>query len=329
MRDAQFERLISFAKDELNADECKVLLNEAAQDSELEAEICACELMVAAEGALVRTHAQSGRTFEDQVMHKIHLIELGLPQRNRFGMQGWAAQLANVVSSAAEQLVGIVSMPAMVTLGLLLIVSGVVWNRTGISGRNGQMAEVLVPTQNIEAGERIAPELFRKVSLPQGSASEGYIRALDPKVDTYARTLIVADAPLHRDYLVNLPIGHRTTSILIYASALPTEWFVPGTRADITWSGMIEDKPIVALLAGNVQILSVDQSRPISHDIPLQSFSVRVMASEEVILKLKAAQDRGVLGLVLRGDQNPLVGLGDGGQLTLVGLETLTHPRLR
>lgn len=190
-----------------------------------------------------------------------------------------------------------------------------------------KMADVLVPIEAIEAGQALEPAMFRQESRPQVGLSSRVVKDLEEIKGHYSRSLIVADQPLHRDYITNvrptnaltvkIPEGFRAVTISVDAKSSVEGWARPGARVDVIWASRIRDQPAVTEIVQNAQVLSAErQTDAGTKSGGIVPSTVTLLVTAKDAAKIQLAQTTGSLSLNLRGDN-------DGGKGTEGGVVTL------
>jgi pilus assembly protein CpaB len=132
--------------------------------------------------------------------------------------------------------------------------------------------EVLVALRDIQPGERLTPDLFRRDVRPQ-EASLADKAVVDPAaVDaTYTASFILAGTPLVKSHLVSMepgtsiagriPLGYRAVAIPIDAESGVEGWVGPGSHVDVVWATKLRGKSIVTVIVENAYVLSAGNSQ--------------------------------------------------------------------
>jgi pilus assembly protein CpaB len=193
-----------------------------------------------------------------------------------------------------------------------------------------KMADVLVPIEAIEAGQALEPVMFRKESRPQVGLSSRVVKDFEEIKGHYSRSLIVAEQPLHRDYITNIrptnaltvkiPEGYRAVTISVDAKSSVEGWARPGARVDVIWASRIRDQPAVTEIVQNAQVLSAErQTDTNTKSGGLVPSTVTLLVTAKDAAKIQLAQTTGSLSLNLRGDTDGGKG-SEGGVVTLADL---------
>ena len=115
-----------------------------------------------------------------------------------------------------------------------------------------KMLEVLVPVQEIDSGTALEAHMFRKEARPSVGVSNRVVRDFEEIKGHYARSLIVPNQPLHRDYITSvrptnvitasIPDGYRAVTIRVDARTSVEGFVRPGARVDVVWTSSIRGK---------------------------------------------------------------------------------------
>jgi len=191
-----------------------------------------------------------------------------------------------------------------------------------------KMVDVLVPIQDVDAGQPLEPALFKKESRPQIGVSGRVVRDFEEIKGHYSRSLIVSGQPLYRDYITNvrptnaitanIPEGYRAVTISVDARSSVEGWARPGAKVDVVWASKIRGQPGVTVIVQNARILSAERqidtkSQP---GMPVPS-TVTLLVSAADASRIQLAATTGALSLNLRGDNDG--GKGTSGSSLTVG----------
>ncbi len=176
--------------------------------------------------------------------------------------------------------------------------------------------EVLVPSQDIEAGREIDASLFKREKRPQIAVDSRVVRTLDEIRGTFARSLIVKGQPLLRDYITTvrpssqitarIPKGFRAVTISVDAKSSVEGWARPGAKVDVMW---ISREAGANIIVQNAEVLSAERQTDNKTEgenkagAPVPS-TVTLLVSAEDAAKIQLAQNNGQLSLNLRGDSD-------------------------
>ena len=180
-----------------------------------------------------------------------------------------------------------------------------------------EMVDVLVPIQNIEAGQELRPAMFKKDQRPKAGLPPRSIRDFEEIRGHYSRSLIAADAPLVADYITTLkpssvltakiPDGYRAVTIRVDAQSAVEGWARPGARVDVVWATTIRNQNTVATIVENAEVLSAEQSTDASMakgQGMIVPSTVTLMVTAQDAQKIQLAKTTGTLSLTLRGDSD-------------------------
>lgn len=181
-----------------------------------------------------------------------------------------------------------------------------------------EMANVLVPVQSIDTGTALEPAMFRIETRPKIAVANNIVQDFELIQNKYARSLIVANQPLHQDYLTDqrpvnqitalIPEGYRAVTINVDVRTGIEGWARPGAKVDVVWSTTIRGKPGVSVIVENAKVISAARSiegapHASGQDAPIPSeltLLVPIKDANKIIL----AQRSGTLSLSLRGDSS-------------------------
>jgi pilus assembly protein CpaB len=176
--------------------------------------------------------------------------------------------------------------------------------------------EVLVPALEVTAGSSLRPEMFRTKSILEGQAILGAIRNFREIEGFYAKTLLIPDQPLNREYLTPIkplsdvisaiPEGFRAVTIRVDERTGVEGWARAGARVDIVWSSSINGKPTISVIVENAKILSAERqvgAAPENADgqpAPIPT-TVTLLVQAEDANRIQLAGVSGTMSLSLRG----------------------------
>jgi len=177
-----------------------------------------------------------------------------------------------------------------------------------------EMVEVLVPVQSIEAGAALEPAMFRIESQPKVNISDKVLRDFEQIKGLYARTLILANQPLHGEFITNskpvntitamIPEGYRAVTIKVDERSGIEGWARPGAKVDVSWSSNLRGKQAVTIIVQNARVISaakhVESDNPLDGTVPPE---LTLLVPTEDANKILLAQQSGSLSLSLRGDR--------------------------
>lgn len=189
-----------------------------------------------------------------------------------------------------------------------------------------KMVDVLVPVQEIKSGTPLEARMFRKQSRPQVGVSPRVVKDFEEIQNYYARALIVAGQPLHKDYITsvrpvnavtaNIPPGFRAVTIRVDARTSVEGFVRPGAKVDVVWASRIRGRPGVTTIVENAKVLSAErqtqeQVEAAKKGAPVPS-TVTLLVAIQDAQKIQLASTTGTLSLSLRGDT-------DGGKASNAG----------
>ncbi|MFM1848045.1 MAG: hypothetical protein RL417_1519 [Pseudomonadota bacterium] len=237
-------------------------------------------------------------------------------------------------------LVGVFAVLLFSTLAFLFISSGptTATTKTVVVEKEPEikMADVLIPLSAIEPGQPLEPTMFRKEPRPQVGLSPRVVKDFEEIKGHFSRSLIVADQPLHRDYITNIrptnaltvkiPEGFRAVTISVDAKSSVEGWARPGARVDVVWASRIRGQPAVTEIVQNAEVLSAErQTDANSKPGAAVPSTVTLLVTAKDAAKIQLAQTTGSLSLNLRGDNDG----GRGSPGGTVTLDDLTGNRER
>jgi len=247
---------------------------------------------------------------------------------------GGGNQIRNSDRTRFVLLVGAFAFVLFSALAVLFLMSGQTkaTTKTVVVEKEAEikMADVLVPVDTIEAGETLEPQMFRKESRPQVGLSSRVVRDFEEIKGHYSRSLIVADQPLHRDYITNIrptnaltvkiPEGFRAVTISVDAKSSVEGWARPGARVDVIWASRIKGQPAVTEIVQNAEVLSAERQTDMEGKAGgVVPSTVTLLVTAKDAAKIQLAQTTGSLSLNLRGDNDGGKG-SPGGSITLADL---------
>ena len=177
-----------------------------------------------------------------------------------------------------------------------------------------EMADVLVPVQSIESGTLLEPAMFRIESRPKIGLSDKLIRDYEQIQGLYSRTLIVANQPLHGEFVTNIrpvnsitaliPEGYRAVTIKVDERTGIEGWARAGARVDVNWASTIRGKQASTVIVQNAKVISaarkIETQNAADGTVPTElTLLVSIGDSNRILL----AQQTGSLSLSLRGDR--------------------------
>lgn len=193
-----------------------------------------------------------------------------------------------------------------------------------------KLVTVLVPVQEIEAGVALMPRMFRQEKRPQVGVSERAVTSYEELQGTFARSLIVAGQPLHKEYVTTIrpanvltakiPEGFRAVTIRTDSLTSVGGFARPGARVDVNWSTRINGAPAIVPIVENAEVLSADsQTTNQEGTAGVVPNTVTLLVTAEDAKKIQLATSSGSLSLSLRGD-NDSQGSQGRGEVTIPDL---------
>ncbi|MCB0334594.1 MAG: Flp pilus assembly protein CpaB [Bdellovibrionales bacterium] len=177
-----------------------------------------------------------------------------------------------------------------------------------------KMVDVLVPVSEIQPGAALEARMFRKESRPQVGVSNRVVRDFEEIKAHFARSLIVPNQPLHRDYITsvrptniltaNIPEDFRAVTIRVDARTSVEGFVRPGANVDVVWASRIRGKPGITTIVQNAKVLSAERQTKVDNanpGVPVPS-TVTLLVTAEDAQKIQLASTTGKLSLSLRGD---------------------------
>lgn len=176
-----------------------------------------------------------------------------------------------------------------------------------------KMLEVLVPLRDLQPGTLLEAQMFRRESRPQVGVSDRTVRTFEEVRGHYARSLIVAGQPLHRDYITtikptnaltaSIPKGFRAVTIRVDERTSVEGFVRPGAKVDVVWASRISGQPGVTVIVENAKVLSAERQTDAQQKsgVPVPS-TVTLLVTSQDAQKVQLASTTGKLSLSLRGD---------------------------
>jgi len=178
------------------------------------------------------------------------------------------------------------------------------------------MVEVIVPLESIPPGATLEAQMFHRVRKPELVVTEDIIRSFEEIKGLYSRGVLVAEQPVHRDFLTTLqpvnaltasiPHGYRAIAIAVDATSSVEGWAQPGARVDVIWVTKNFGGHMAYVIAPNAKVLSANKKaegaridgKESRNEIPT---TVTLLLSVRDALRVRLAALNGRLALVLRG----------------------------
>ncbi len=181
------------------------------------------------------------------------------------------------------------------------------------------MVEIIVPLESIPPGATLEPKMFHRVKKPDLVVGPDTIRDFDDIKGLYSRGVLVAEQPVHRDFLTSLqpvnaltasiPAGYRAIAISVDAISSVEGWAQPGARVDVIWVTKDLGSQMAYAIAPNAKVLSANKraegarvdSKNTDSEVPQ---TVTLLLSVRDAMRVRLASLNGRLALVLRGSDD-------------------------
>ncbi len=181
------------------------------------------------------------------------------------------------------------------------------------------MVEIIVPLESIPPGATLEPKMFHRVKKPDLVVGPDTIRDFDDIKGLYSRGVLVAEQPVHRDFLTSLqpvnaltasiPAGYRAIAISVDAISSVEGWAQPGARVDVIWVTRDLGSQMAYAIAPNAKVLSANKkaegarvdSKNSDSEVPT---TVTLLLSVRDAMRVRLASLNGRLALVLRGSDD-------------------------
>ena len=181
------------------------------------------------------------------------------------------------------------------------------------------MVEIIVPLESIPPGATLEPKMFHLVKKPDLVVGPDTIRDFDDIKGLYSRGVLVAEQPVHRDFLTSLqpvnaltasiPAGYRAIAISVDAISSVEGWAQPGARVDVIWVTRDLGSQMAYAIAPNAKVLSANKkaegarvdSKNSDSEVPT---TVTLLLSVRDAMRVRLASLNGRLALVLRGSDD-------------------------
>jgi Flp pilus assembly protein CpaB len=317
------DRLIDFLNGELAAAESARLASLLETDQRLKESANVYRELLLAEKEISAQKIEPSERMRDAVMKRISLIEQGFPLEGRFGLglsgylkQSWIGLGERLLSKLAYSKLTPVMAGACLTL---VLCASLFWQRLPLRSSAGALSagplQVLVPVKDIAPGSRLAPDLFKEVSIPPGNASSGLVTDTRDIEGRYAQNLLKANQPIPGEAVSRviplrlagafLASGYRAVTIKVASAFLPNleEWATPGTRVDIVWTSTVGGLPGLRVIVANARILSAERAQEGDGNSPNITL-VSLMVDADSASKIQLAQQTGDLGIQVRGEND-------------------------
>lgn len=187
---------------------------------------------------------------------------------------------------------------------------------------------VVIPKRAIEPGEALEESLFSLAARPVISIPEGTVRSFEELRGQFARTIIPADQPLNRAFLVDvrptnevaerIPDGFRAVTIEVDEITGVEGWARAGAHVDVAWVAEVNGAKTASIIVQNAKVLSAERrtdegprdaglARPQPEVLPKLPVdapaltTVTLLAAERDAQRISLASLSGTVFLLLRG----------------------------
>lgn len=178
------------------------------------------------------------------------------------------------------------------------------------------MIEIIVPLQSVPPGATLDARMFHRVRKPEIIVGPDIIRDFEEIKGLYSRGMLVAEQPVHRDFLTSLqpvnaltasiPSGYRAIAISVDATSSVEGWAQPGARVDVIWVTKDFGSQMAYVVAPNAKVLSANKKaegarvdgKEADAEVPS---TVTLLLSVRDSMRVRLASLNGRLALVLRG----------------------------
>lgn len=178
------------------------------------------------------------------------------------------------------------------------------------------MIQIIVPLDSIAPGSTLEPSMFHRVRKPEIIVGPDIIRDFEEIKGLYSRGVLVAEQPVHRDFLTSLqpvnaltasiPNGYRAIAISVDATSSVEGWAQPGARVDVIWVTKDFGSQMAYVVAPNAKVLSANKKAEGARldaknsEVEVPS-TVTLLLSVRDAMRVRLAALNGRLALVLRG----------------------------
>jgi pilus assembly protein CpaB len=178
------------------------------------------------------------------------------------------------------------------------------------------MIDIIVPLQSVAPGATLDPKMFRRVKKPEIVVGTDILRDFEEIKGLYSKGMLVAEQPIHRDFLTSLqpvnaltasiPKGYRAIAISVDATSSVEGWAQPGARVDVIWVTRDFGMQMAYVVAPNAKVLSANKraegarvdGKDKEGEVPS---TVTLLLSVRDAMRVRLAALNGRLALVLRG----------------------------
>ena len=175
--------------------------------------------------------------------------------------------------------------------------------------------QVLVPIKEVTAGSFLTANMFRVASFPQAQVHQNAVHSVGEIEGYFARTLLVPDLPLTREYLTPvkpssdvvgaIPEGYRAVTIRVDARTGVEGWARAGAMVDVVWSSTLDGKPMISVIVENAKVLSAERqitAQPAEGEEQVRiPTTVTLLAAAADANRIQLATVSGSMSLSLRG----------------------------
>jgi pilus assembly protein CpaB len=190
------------------------------------------------------------------------------------------------------------------------------------SGTDADLSRIqlLVPTQEIKAGDRLDPAMLKTAAFPRDQVPDGSLRPEDLQGDLYATEKLAPDKLINVDSLSTDPPatkiaeqlvpGYRAVTIEVDVTSGVEGWATPGVHVDVVVTYLDSRAGNSSqLFIENAVVLSFNRStHPLGPDAADQKIesavTVTLMMPTVDALKLRTAQTLGKIGLMVRSAED-------------------------
>ncbi len=246
---------------------------------------------------------------------------------------------------------GVIVVVVLVFVGAALHLSSAPSNARVVAGGPQQlpddgMIELIVPLQSVPPGATLEPKMFHRVRKPEIIVGPDIIRDLEEVKGLYSKGVLVAEQPVHRDFLTSLqpvnaltasiPNGYRAIAISVDATSSVEGWAQPGARVDVIWVTKDFGSQIAYVIAPNAKVLSANKkaegARVDGKEEEREDPStVTLLLSVRDAMRVRLAALNGRLALVLRGSDSestkPGSPIGEGALFNIGPKVVIPHSR--
>ena len=182
---------------------------------------------------------------------------------------------------------------------------------------NVNMVGVLLPVRQIQEGEKLGRDMFKREFRSRFELSDGHVSDLVQIDGRFARTLILPGQPLYREYItqyspnnpivLKIPDGFRAISINVTATSGVEGWIRPGSLVDVQWITKVNGQETLVKLVDRAEVLSSEKSSEVVNTPTIVAVptTVTLLVSTPDADKIALARNKGRLNLVLRNYEEP------------------------